>query len=514
MKLSALALLLTACTLDRSGIEESDAGSFDGGLDGGRFDAGRDGGPRDAAFDADFDAGNADGGFDAAIDGGADGGLDGGIGDGGFDASFDADFDSGMLDPCPAVGTQVCMDDSVATCTPGGWVIDPACPLGCTATAGTARCRRVDVTNVMNDILLVSGTSPIAVATGRIVTVDTDSGAITRDDGVVIRAAGAAGDASGILFRIEAQGGAYPELAIFAASAITIRSGATLRAVGTRALVLLSSGNAAIEGVLDVSAVGTTAGSGGGDGGTSRTAGGDPGGGEPGTLADIGDGHQGAGGGGGHAAAGGEGGSDDFLFVIAVGGAGGAAIADVDGSPLVGGGGGGAGADAGSGGDGGGGGGAVQITSNRQIRVLGVIRAHGAGGAQGDRSGGGGGAGGTIVLEAPEITVSADAILAANGGGGGGSDTDAGLAENGDDGSDGTARANGGGGNGLGAGAGGRGGADTTLAGEDGGDGTAGGGGGGSIGRIRFVSDAAVVLLGAASPSAAPAQTSGAITSL
>jgi hypothetical protein len=134
---------------------------------------------------------------------------------------------------------------------------------------------------------------------------------------------------------------------------------------------------------------------------------------------------------------------------------------------------------------GGAGGGAVHLVSMTRIRVEGAIHAGGAGGAGAEdrrSGGGGGGSGGFIGLEAPDIDIDRDAILAANGGGGGGG-TNGGPKNPGEDGllSDTAA----GGSDGDGTGDGGDGSAGTDLDGAPGGNGDRGGGGsGGGAGFI------------------------------
>jgi hypothetical protein len=69
------------------------------------------------------------------------------------------------------------------------------------------------------------------------------------------------------------------------------------------------------------------------------------------------------------------------------------------------------------------GGGAVHLVSQVRVDIEGTIQAGGAAGtgAENNRSGGGGaGSGGLIGLESPDIEIDAGAILAANGGAGGG----------------------------------------------------------------------------------------------
>lgn len=142
-----------------------------------------------------------------------------------------------------------------------------------------------------------------------------------------------------------------------------------------------------------------------------------------------------------------------------------------------------------SGGVGGDGGGATFLIAGARIEVVGAINASGAGAEKADsgaRGGGGGGSGGMIGLDAPAVVVGG--IVFANGGGGsGGSDS----GSEGEDGRDPVGGAGGIGGAGSGtAGDGGTGASGTTLMGAAGGPGTAGvtggGGGGGGAGVVKL----------------------------
>jgi hypothetical protein len=114
-------------------------------------------------------------------------------------------------------------------------------------------------------------------------------------------------------------------------------------------------------------------------------------------------------GGGGHATAGSRGGGVDYQQGVPGGAGGGVSGTDTL-VPLRGGCAGGAS-----------GGGAVQLSSRKRIDVLGLINVNGgiSGPPQGPGPLGGGGAGGGILLEAPTITLGAEAKLLANGGSGG-----------------------------------------------------------------------------------------------
>lgn len=254
----------------------------------------------------------------------------------------------------------------------------------------------------------------------------------------------------------------------------TISIDGTLRASGTRPLVLISTGPLLIGsfGSIDVSSVAadpTHLGAG------ARTC-------APITAASAG----GGGAGGSLTSSGGSGGT---------GGGGNGAIASAPSAvaTLVGGCSGSPGAGGMAGAAGRGGGGVLAIAS--VISIDGLINASGEGGlgAEGDQDGGGGGgSGGLIILDAStSITISAAAkLIAQGGGGGGGNGGGGGTAQPGEDPDAATpgVAAQGGAGSDAGAGTGGNGGvAGAGAAGENAG-GKGGGGGGGSTGLIRGIS--------------------------
>jgi hypothetical protein len=194
---------------------------------------------------------------------------------------------------------------------------------------------------------------------------------------------------------------------------LTIESGATLRLIGVRPVIVASWGSIDIAGAIDAGSHRT---GGRGAGGNPTVCG-------PDAAATGQSGAGGAGGGGGGAfrGAGGHGGQGDSDgTALKNGGAAGKVVAvpmivrggcsganggkDDGGTPL-----------------GGTGGGAIQLTARLSMRITGTINAGGAGGAAGtltDGGGGGGGSGGYIGIESPAITL-LGATLAANGGGGG-----------------------------------------------------------------------------------------------
>ncbi|WP_347402632.1 putative metal-binding motif-containing protein [Corallococcus macrosporus] len=277
----------------------------------------------------------------------------------------------------------------------------------------------------------------------------------------------------------------------------TLALGGELRIVGSRAVILAVYGNATLS--HDILASGRIVngelvpGSGGNQQcGTSTGKNGKFGGGEGG-----------GGGGAGGATVGAVGGKgyDDG----ATRGDAGAQQASVI-TPLLGGcaGGNGGGTGDAAGGLGGAGGGALQLSVARTLTISKTLSVSGGGGLGGKVStspaqaagGGGGGSGGRIVLEAFQVSLTADASLTANGGGGGqGAGQSVGFANNGADGANGsettsTTASGGTGGSTLG-GTGGAGGAlDIPTAGGAGstvpvaGGGGGGGGGGGAAGFI------------------------------
>ncbi len=286
------------------------------------------------------------------------------------------------------------------------------------------------------------------------------------------------------------QGGGELDLCVISASTVSVPAG-TATITGSLPLVIIASGAVTIDGTIDVSAYGTTAGPGGSAGGTASSEDGGgrspgSGGSHPGTYPD------GGGGGGALCGAGGNGGTGGS----GAGGGGGAAVTSWNLSPLQGGSGGGY-ANGRTDSNGGAGGGALQIFSSVSVTLNGVILAGGGGGTRGHTEGGvrdygagaGGGSGGAVLIEAPTVTFGAGSRINTTGGGGGGGAS----TSNGGNGQDGAAvssgRASGGASGGSTYGApGGDSGADATPDGSNGGsngngygNGGGGGGGGGCI---------------------------------
>ena len=277
------------------------------------------------------------------------------------------------------------------------------------------------------------------------------------------------------------------ELCVIVATDLAISPGATVRARGTRPLVLLASGSIAIDGTLEVA---------------SRVAGAQLGAGANSPLcATVTAPENRAGGPGGTMRGrGGAAGSSSF---------GGVSVPAAPVSPVVGLRGGcpgraGAGATPDDhGGAGGPGGGAGHVLAGVSISVDGTINASGGGGAGALESagGGGGGSGGMIVLEAPIVTGTGT-VFANGGGGGEGASTNSG--NSGADPTAPTMPAQGGRGGAAQGGDGGNGSAGSTLAGQAGSNGfSAGGGGGGGAGLIR-VAPLPHAITGAISPPPMP----------
>jgi hypothetical protein len=282
-----------------------------------------------------------------------------------------------------------------------------------------------------------------------------------------------------------------PELALLYLADWTVAEGVTVRVTGSRPLVVISSGDIELRGVIDAGARGGESGPGGFAAGLGEGAG------QDGVHAP--DSLDPGGGGAGHATDGARGAlgcdGDCTTGTVAPGGPGGLAYGDDVVSVLTGGSGGGQGANGGTQacapGVGGAGGGAVQLYAVDRINVTasGGISAGGGGGGGGfavdcsDSGGGGGGSAGVVYLQAERIDLAG--VLAANGGGGG---SDGGGNVQGVSGADGALSAEPAAG-GIPADSdsvGGAGGAGTSAPGT-GSDAAAsfnGGGGGGAVGRI------------------------------
>jgi len=294
--------------------------------------------------------------------------------------------------------------------------------------------------------------------------------------------------------------GAAPVLAVFA-SEISIGVTATLRATGSRGLILAATTTIQIAGTVDVGSSFSSPGAGANGGMCNASADGES---DPSSRT-------GGGGGGSFSGVGGSGGRGD----LSQGGLGGAALADP--TLLRGGCPGGAGGgpdDNTPGPDGGPGGGGVLVVAGTSITIAGVIHAGGAGGQAGAGNvarldqvgilvattpggGGGGGSGGMIAIESLAVSIGPTAVLAANGGGGGSGNDDELPGVDGQDGRPDAQSADGGG---AGSGQGGDGSAGDNrngLQGSNDGAGS-GGGGGGAAGFILLRSAGPPSVAGAA----------------
>jgi hypothetical protein len=403
-------------------------------------------------------------------------------------------------------GNAMCSDaNSLRLCgADGQWAIS-ACTQGCDTDLNQCSDGRLVPTNLPDDVCLATNTDDYDITTDS--ELDSDKGC----------------------WQVIPQGDGMPDICVFEVGKLQVREGITLRIKGSRAVALVATKDAKIDGVVSVSAVGVTAGpgvarSGAGTGGTATS------GTVSQTLLD-----NAAGGGGGHGTPGAAGGTAMLTCsggnCTLTGGAGGGTYSNQQIVPLQGGSSGGLNSvvnttpkDAA-----GGGGGALQLIACRSL-TLGansVIEANGGGGsggtfvqatgsgmgagARGDTLGGGagGGSGGAILIQARALSVKDGAIIVANGGGGGsGAGIDGNTRANGMPGADGqrSTKAAAGGravADSLPGGAGGAveapvaGGASTRLA-------EAAGGGGGAVGRIRIETGSGTAVLdgGVVSPTA------------
>lgn len=203
--------------------------------------------------------------------------------------------------------------------------------------------------------------------------------------------------------------------------AITVPAESTVRAVGSRPLVLVAEGSLEVHGAIDGSSARAR------EAPAVRGAGA-----HSGTCQDfqrMPEGKPDGGGGGAGASFAGRGGAGgDGNKNGAYAGGGLTFAAPLERPQTLQGGcrgqdGGGAGAhpSGGAPGTGGNGGGALYLASKLVVEINGKVLANGAGGGGGgaQAGGGGGGAGGFVVLDAPDIKRGENSVLSANGGGGG-----------------------------------------------------------------------------------------------
>lgn len=284
-----------------------------------------------------------------------------------------------------------------------------------------------------------------------------------------------------------------PEVRLIAINRLEIQSGATLRVIGSRPLLIAAWEQISVSGTIDVSSSLGAPGAGSNPMDCNASA---PG---AGTQGEAGGGGGGGGGFGGDGGAGGDGNEGDGSGDDGAKGAKGSKVSTpnnirggCDGAT-------GAAGDRNNGaGAGGPGGGALYLAANNVITVDGLVNASGAGGegATGDiggggqtrrSGGGGGGSGGYIALEATTVTAESGAFIVANGGGGGGG-CNGGDGQDGEDGREDGTQASGGPKEGGDSGAGGNSGfsgqPDANDGDPNGGGNGGGGGGGGGVGHI------------------------------
>ena len=423
------------------------------------------------------------------------------------------------VDASKECAATTCVNDELSECGQSR-----VCALGC-AAGSLARCNDLLPSNNVRDWNLAAGTLPFTATD--IVTFYTDTGRITVNVmGNIsdLRAPGL-GVKAGIYFTDMIMGEVAIK-AVFAMRDLAVAQTAQLSFVGTRPVVLLIDGDAAIAGVIDASAqpsaatqvgvAGPGGATGGATGGANGTGCGAGGAGRSLGSADSG------GGGAGYRDMGARGGTTTNNGSMVTGGGPGLKCESVDLQPLLGGSG---GAVSGGGpnlfGFGGSGGGALQVSIRGTLSVssTGSIVASGSGGGGGRvgvnagdaGGGGGGGSGGSLLLEASNVLI-AGGVFANGGGGGGGAATVVGVLTPGSRGEEGTRSTRpAAGGDSASAVSGGDGGRGGTTTGPELGQ-TAdfnAGGGGGSAGKIIIRGGQVALLLATLSPAATqlPART-------
>ncbi len=366
--------------------------------------------------------------------GGTDAGSDGG--------AQPADSGSADAGPACALGEKSCQGSTLRACRADqtGYAT-MACAYGCSSALADGgvvepHCRKpvtsLSVGEESFTVAGVAGVTELGLDAGTYI-LNSDTGAITP---------GRAQNSNFTALEVN-DGVGFRQVAgygVFSFGRLVVREGVTVKAVGSRPLVLAASDFVTLDGVIDarpMSLAGalcppSSAGPGGGKGGASGRGsptassgmrGEGPAGGNGGSTKSNGT----VGGGGGGGASAGSGGGASTGTLAYLGGSGGEPYTPAQLATFVGGSGGGGGGCNGASatplGSGGGGGGAVALLSLKGITVgsapsPGGVNAGGCGGFAGT-TGGGGGAGGTILLEAPVVQLAASTVLAANGGGGG-----------------------------------------------------------------------------------------------
>jgi hypothetical protein len=192
------------------------------------------------------------------------------------------------------------------------------------------------------------------------------------------------------------------EVGVFVTGSLNVGPDATVSVMGSRPLVIVTSGDIFVSGIIEATPAGFEMRYGNGGGFSSPVS----------SSAS----HSGKGPGGGGAPTGTSGGGGGGYCGKGGGTTGGMAYGNAAISPLLGG-------SSGALGDSwaGAGGGAIQLVSATSITLTSLAKIN-VGGGGGEWEGNGGGSGGAILLEAPVVTMGG--TLAANGGGGGGNALD------------------------------------------------------------------------------------------
>lgn len=374
-----------------------------------------------------------------------------------LDALVDAAADAGNC-------TATCSGNKLV-CTP----VETVCPLTCSTTGG-AHCTQYTPSNgaTLADLdTIVDGSGDLVVTTALLINSNTGEIKDVAQTST-LRGPGEGVD-QGIRFRVISD-----SIAVLAFDDFAVMASGSVRVVGNHALIILARNNITLLGEVDIDGgrAGDTSANGAG-GGAGAVGASDATGCSPGANGGNNNGF-GGGAGGAFGLASGKGGSN-------LGGTSSPRCDELLRNVLRGGSGGGRGGDVNNGGAGGGGGGAIQFSALLSIQVGGLLHANGSGGQarQVDkRGGGGGGAGGGFLFEAPNVTITQDAIVVANGGGGG----DGKDERNDGDGEPGQRNSN----DAQGGGNGGDGGALSAAAKNGTGSANDGGGGGGaSVGKIE-----------------------------
>jgi hypothetical protein len=278
--------------------------------------------------------------------------------------------------------TQTCENSRVVVCEPNGRIlIDETCAAGC--FAGEDRCAEVGSSNSLDSYLDQAGSGPDVVLTGD-ATINTDSGVVMNGDSTTVLVPS---------YEVAAPSEGVP-LRVFVVKSLAAEG---IAVAGSQAVAIVSHDDIEISGIMTL----------GHRAGTIRDSSASCYGGFGRSANSQGNEQYSGGGGAGYRVSAAPGG--DVTYAIA-GGDGGAAYPNPDLVPL-------------RGGCGAWPGGAVQLVSRTAIRFApgsGInANAQGRNGGSGPDSQGGGSSGGGILLEAPLVTLGADAVLAANGSAGG-----------------------------------------------------------------------------------------------